>query len=155
MASNVRQTSLLAFEQIQREGLLGAVQWKVYELLFSRGPMTAREVTWHFEVHEKSTAITTYQPRLRELEAMGVVRRVGERPCRITARSAVEWDVTQHVPALSDRTKVRDRKVVVLPFLEDKPRVRRLFRECEHLFNEGGRSEDFYTLVLFLEEQTP
>jgi hypothetical protein len=149
LCPNIRETSILAFEQIKREGILGAVQLKVYELLFDKGPMTAREVTWHFETTEGSTAITTYQPRLRELEALGVVRRVAERACRITARLAYEWDVTKHVPTAADRAKLKDRKA---PFLDDKVRLARLFRECEHLFNEGGRSEDFYTLILFLEE---
>jgi len=145
---NVRDTSLLAFEQIKRQGILGAVQWKVYELLYSNGPITAREVTRYFEVHEASTAITTYQPRLRELEAIGVVRRVGTRSCTVTGRLAYVWDVTSQVPRgrgfLKGLRKTR-------PFLHDRARLLRLKMELEALYNAGGRSEDFYALVLFLE----
>jgi hypothetical protein len=152
METNVRETSLLAFEQIKREGILGAVQFRVYELLFTRGPMTAREITWHFEVNEGSNAITTYQPRLRELEGLRAVRRVGERPCRVTGRLAYQWDVTNHVPTADDRRLRGLRKTQ--PFLLDKARSARLKDECIALFNKGAVSEDFYALILFLEEQT-
>lgn len=148
-ATRVRETSLLAFEQIKREGILGAIQWKVYELLYMEGPLTAREVTRYFEVNEDSTAITTYQPRLRELEAMGVVRRVGERACTVTTRLAFAWDVTSHVP---ERRLIRGLRKT-RPFLNDQERLRRLRDELEMLYNEGGRSEDFYALLIFLDGQ--
>lgn len=153
-AINQRETSLRAFEEIKREGILGAVQWQVYELVFREGPMTAREITRYFELYERSIAITTFQPRLRELEEMGVMRRVGERACHVTGRSAYAWDVTSHVPTEEERQRGKGGAKKPVAFLEDKERLHRLFLECEWLYNEGGRSEDFFHLVSFLSEDT-
>lgn len=150
--TNVRDTSLLAFEQIKREGILGRLQWQVYALLFEWGPMTAREITQFFQDNHGSEAITSFEPRLPELERMGVVHRPFRRQDRRTGRLAYVWDVTSQVPTREKRAPLKGPRKTI-PFLQDKERLSRLKAECEKLFNENVMSDDFYALVVFLEGQ--
>lgn len=89
-----RQTSIDVYEQIKAEGLLEGWRWRVYQTLFRHGPLTSGEA--HKAVGEgtKNDVAT----RISELKAMGCVREVGTRPCRVTGRNVLEVDVTDKVP---------------------------------------------------------
>ena len=149
-----RDTSREAYAAIQAEGIVADKQLEAYRILYEKGPMTAREITRYFEEIENTSGITSYQPRLNELEMLGAVRRLDKRPCRVTRRRAYEWDVTSYVPTAADRERLRNLQERALAFLDDKPRMTRVRDECDMLYDEGGRSEDFYALILFLDERT-
>lgn len=46
--------------------------------------------------------------RLSELRDRGVIREVCERPCSITGRNAIVWDVTANVPTPMPKKKTKD-----------------------------------------------
>jgi hypothetical protein len=90
----MRRTSIEAYHQIQDQGLLGRLQFLVYQLIFEHGPVTQAEV-WKRTVGYQIRSIT---PRFSELEEMGVIEAVGERPCEYTGNVATIWDVTPNLP---------------------------------------------------------
>src|SRR5579864_9429721 len=88
-------TSVAAYNTLKSNGFLTGLQSKVYDALFNNGPLTQGE-TW-------SEFLPEYQrhsidPRFAELRKMGVIRTVGDRPCRFSGVKSLEWDVTDHVP---------------------------------------------------------
>lgn len=91
----IRQTSIEAYNEIKREGLLGELQFMVYEALFNHGPLTQGEL-WErcFKNHQRHTIA----PRFAELFGMGVIKVVRQRPCAVTGRSCLVWDVTDQLP---------------------------------------------------------
>lgn len=82
----MRHTSLDAWSDIKRSGILGAEQLKAYACLFRYGPLTGRELDEELgpDMHK----------RLSELERYGVVVCNEKRKCKITGRMVHEWDVT-------------------------------------------------------------
>lgn len=92
----MRHTSIDAYNHIKDCGLLSRTRWLVYETLFQKGPCTARELDkW---LATPGDTKTSYHKRLSELERMGVVQTVGERPCSMTGVNATLWDVTDRLP---------------------------------------------------------
>jgi hypothetical protein len=121
-----RQTSIEAYRQIQAEGLLSAGRFRVYETLFSFGPLTQSEVWERIEKaagHPVSKQNVT--PLFAELLDRGVIATAGERPCRVTGRNCLLWDVTPNLPVeppakvseverLQKENKALERDVVLL-----------------------------------------
>jgi predicted ArsR family transcriptional regulator len=105
----LRETSLEAYSYILRTGILGERRTQVYRVLWDHGPMTAQELT-------RKCGIPGLWKRFSELEGMGVVRQVRTRPCGVTGRKAIEWDVTAKVPRypydrLEDRASSKGRRL--------------------------------------------
>lgn len=90
-----RQTSKDAYKAIQ--GIIGGLQWEVYDFLYQYGPATQMEAC------RKMPGATfkqdrSYMPRFAELEKMGVIQTTGIRICQVTGREVMEWDVTSNLP---------------------------------------------------------
>ena len=96
----MRHTSVEAYRQIQEEGLLSQLQWEVYDALYKSGPLTQGEL-WSDFFHD--TQRHNIAPRCAELEKLGVIRTVGKRPCRVTGRVCLIWDVTDGLPTQPER----------------------------------------------------
>lgn len=89
-----RKTSIDAFVQIQREGLLSKRRFEVYFVLYHYGPLTQNE-TSKLVMDASQRSIT---PRFAELERSGVIEVVGKKLCNITGRRVTLWDVTASIP---------------------------------------------------------
>jgi hypothetical protein len=113
----LRQTSAESYNTIEREGLLGQLQWDVYKALYRYGPLTQGEL-WkeHFELQYGRPSIT---PRFAELERMGLIASIGERPCRYTHMTALVWDVTDRLP---EKPKPRQSKKEIIAELQAQVR---------------------------------
>lgn len=152
-ATNVRDTSLLALDEIRKKGILKGAFLRVYETLFEYGPMTAHELTRHFN-EQGSRAFTTYQPRLTELEDVKAVARVGRRHDRHTNHLAYEWDVTSHVPTRELRSRrqrgPKGKRVHVPSCVSDAAQRAPLVDELVDVYNKGTHSEAFFELVSWL-----
>jgi hypothetical protein len=100
----VRQTSIEAYNEIRESGVLGKLQWQVYQALYEHGPMTERELYERFFTAYQRPSIT---PRLSELQAMRRIRAVEVREDHITGRHCISWDVTDEfgVPLPVKETK--------------------------------------------------
>ena len=98
-----RQTSIDCYNQIQRNGLLSKMRFKVYSALMSMGkPSTTREV------YETMNVIKQEATRFTELRKLGVIYEVQNRKCTITGRTSIEWDLTDRLPVnlkKSNKTK--------------------------------------------------
>lgn len=79
--------SRAAFESITASGILSARRLETYRGLFEHGPMTAREL-------DSLLGRTGLWKRCSELEAVGLVRAVETRLCKVTGQAATVWDVT-------------------------------------------------------------
>jgi hypothetical protein len=100
-----RATSNRAYREIKRSGLLSRMRWRVYRTVFHHGPLTAHELDNHLASPEETK--TSYHKRLSELQRVGVCRVVGERPCSITGRNALLWDVTDALPTKYQKPQTR------------------------------------------------
>jgi hypothetical protein len=103
----VRQTSIDVYNEIRESGVLGKLQWQVYQALYEHGPMTERELYERFFTGYQRPSIT---PRLSELNAMRVIGPVEVREDHITGRRCISWDVT-------------DQNAIPLPDKETKDKV--------------------------------
>jgi hypothetical protein len=90
-----RQTSIESYNKIREGGLLGNLQFAVYEALYLYGPLTEGEVWARHLGHSERPNVT---PRFAELERLGVLRVVDKRPCGLTGRLCMVWDVTDRLP---------------------------------------------------------
>jgi hypothetical protein len=101
----IRETSIEAYHKIRDCGLLSKLRFDVYDVVFKHGPLTQGEA-WHEH-------LTRYQqhsvlPRFKELEDRGVIRCLGNKPCRTTGHNARVYDVTNNVPIDIDKKKSKD-----------------------------------------------
>jgi hypothetical protein len=107
----MRQTSLDAFNAIKEKKLLSAKRFEVYECLFKHGPLTAHEVVAFGKRNNPLANQTSWNARLSELEALGVVRTVGEKVNPVSNVANLLWDVTDRLPSKFVRTETAAQKV--------------------------------------------
>lgn len=111
----VRRTSVEAYNDIQKSGLLGERQKHAYGVLYRLGPMTGNELS-------NAMGMPGQWKRCSELKKRGVVEEVGEKVCCITGRQAIAWDVNGKHPvkAKEDLRKMplRKRYEIVLKALK-------------------------------------
>lgn len=97
----IRDTSILAYQQIEADGSLSRNRFEVYQCLFEHGPLTGSEV--NNLLKSKSG-----HKRLSELQARGVARPVEKRQCNVTGKLAYTWDVTSNLPVEPDKETVEE-----------------------------------------------
>ena len=104
----IRKISIDVYRKIEAEGLLSKLQWEVYSTVFHHGPMTSGEC-FSMLAGRKSRASPLIQmwARFTELQDMGVLRELGTRPCKVTGRVAIEWDVSGKLPTSVSRKRTR------------------------------------------------
>jgi hypothetical protein len=110
----MRQTSIDTYYAIKDEGVLGDLQWKVYDYLYHHGPMTGRELD--DAMIKAGAEHATSHKRLPELERCDAVRITQQRACKISGRVSREWDVTDRVAVKQPKPEskaVRYRKVLL------------------------------------------
>lgn len=129
-------TSRLAYENITARGLLPPARYRVYDLLYRNGPLTARECddAINRDAHK----------RLTELLEHGVIEQVNTTTCPVTGQTVVLWDITDRLPSplrrpqsqvLTGRAKAID--------------------EIRRRFPENRRSPELCALLAELEADPP
>lgn len=93
----IRETSLEAYKEIRRNGLLKKRQLEVYTALFERGPSTATEIFYALS-KSRNPSHSNVTTRLGELRDKGVVREVQKRRCTVTGKMVIEWETTNRLP---------------------------------------------------------
>lgn len=93
---STRRTSKEAHDRINRTGELGAMQVKVYNALYTSGPLTGRQLNEMLSNTPDNSA--SFHKRLSELRKWGVVMEVGERRDSRTGMMNTLWDVTDMMP---------------------------------------------------------
>ena len=95
-----RQTSIDCYHQIKAEGLLSKMRMMYFEAVYENSPCTGAEA---FDAIERAGKLTKKSSRLErtrftELRDMGVIKEVGTRPCKISGRNALVFDLTDNLP---------------------------------------------------------
>lgn len=102
-----RQTSIDCYNEIKAEGLLSTRRLEVYEAIFKNAPCTTNEALK--DVHSGSHGVGS---RTSELRDAGVIYEKSVRPCRITGRNVIEWDLTDRLPVNAKKTnKTKNQKI--------------------------------------------
>lgn len=95
----MRQTSIDAYNAIKESGLLGKRQKHAYNVLYKDGPLTGNELS-------ELMRIPGQWKRCSELKKRRLAIEVGKRPCRVTGRECLTWDVTSNMPVPYVREKL-------------------------------------------------
>lgn len=102
----MRTTSLAAWEEVNRTGVVSRMRKVVYNELYLHGPLTGTELDQRLA---SDGGRGHYHKRLSELREMGLVVEVGERPCSVSGKTAVAWDVTSNMPVGLTRAPKKSR----------------------------------------------
>ena len=128
-----RKTSVAVYNQIQSEGLLSKMRWRVYAKLYDMGPATAAELAQTFGPSRGGRGEAgNVHARLNELLERGVAEVLRERECTVTKRIVNEYDVTDQLPSKVDK--------VPKPVLTS--RMRKQFREAATFLESKGDVTD-------------
>ena len=104
---NTRQTSIDCFNKIKQEGLLSKRRLEVYEAILKNAPCTTNEALK--DVHSGSHGVGS---RTTELRDAGVIYEKDVRPCKVTGRNVIEWDLTDRLPVnIKNSNKTKKHRV--------------------------------------------
>jgi hypothetical protein len=92
---NTRQTSIECFNQIKQAGLLAKRRFETFEAIFKSAPCTRQEALEHTN---PLNALSLSAARFTELRRIGVIYEKDVRPCKVTGRNVIEWDLTDRLP---------------------------------------------------------
>jgi len=93
-----RQTSIDAYDAVKRSGWVNKSRMAVYDVIFHRGPLTQSEIEAEIALTTGRKNVTSFHKRVSELEKLKLVYPALTRPCRVTGRNAIAWDVTSNGP---------------------------------------------------------
>lgn len=91
-----RETSIAAFGRAKESGLVGRRQLQVLHIVALHGPMTANEAfnKLREELGKEFRFDSNTRARFTELRDMDLLQESGTRPCSITGRDCILWDLT-------------------------------------------------------------
>ena len=100
-----RQTSIDCYNEIRLNDLLPKRRLETFEAIFKSAPCTRQEALEHTN---PLNALSLSAARFTELRRLGVIYEKSVRPCRVTGKNVIEWDLTDKLPIKikkSNRTK--------------------------------------------------
>ena len=116
----MRQTSIDAYNEIKRNGLLSKKRLEVYDIIFNNGPLTDHEVAARMESALNLANGANSGARIWELCQMGAVERVGTKVAE-TGMTVTLWDVTDRLPQPLAKTLTTKQKLAkAMSFIESK-----------------------------------
>ena len=90
-----RQTSIDCYNEIKQAGLLAKRRFETFEAIFKSAPCTRQEALEHTN---PLNALSLSAARFTELRRIGVIYEKDIRPCKVTGRNVIEWDLTDRLP---------------------------------------------------------
>jgi hypothetical protein len=102
---NTRQTSIDCYNEIKTSGLLSKRRFETFEAIMKIAPCTASEVQHSINYNNGGRDC---MKRISELRDRGVIYEKDVRPCKVTGRNVIEWDLTDRLPVnvrKSNKTK--------------------------------------------------
>ena len=107
-----RQTSVDCYNQIKDEGLLSKMRFHVYESIFLNPKQTAGELSECLNSKGVKIRHGSVNGRLTELRDLGVIYERDVRPCKVTGRNVIEWDMTDTLPVeIKNSNKTKKQKI--------------------------------------------
>lgn len=112
----VRRTSLDAYNEIKRNGLLSKRRLEVYEIIFENQPITGSQVSTIFKRQSGlNTNSENVRNRITELKEAGVVEECGYTVDPVTNMTVLNFKTTNELPKkLVRKATKREKKDVVL-----------------------------------------
>jgi len=95
-------TSRAAFDDLVGSGQLVGKQKHLLKILMLTGPATSGEI---IDQIGRVKNVNAWRGRFTELQARGLIRQVGERPCKISGRLCIVWSATGRDTALDEGRK--------------------------------------------------
>lgn len=95
-------TSRAAFDDLVGSGQLVGKQKHLLKILMLTGPATSGEI---IDQIGRVKNVNAWRGRFTELQARGLIRQVGERPCKISGRLCIVWAATGRDTALDEGRK--------------------------------------------------
>ena len=105
----VRETSIQVYKQIEASGLLAKQELEVLSAFANHGPATARENDVRCGIAEVVLG-RSLQPTITRLVSMDVLCEVGKRPCTVTGRTVLVYDMTGRLPRALERAPTLTKK---------------------------------------------
>ena len=124
-----RQTSIDCYNQIKSEGLLAKRRFEIYEAIFKNAPCTTNEALK--DIYSGSHGVGS---RTTELRDLGVIYEKTIRPCKVTGRNVIEWDLTDRLPI--------DIKYIKVSVDTKKDRVNNCLNALRELYKNKEKSTD-------------
>ena len=93
---NTRQTSIDCYNEIKANGLLSKTRLQVYLAILKNAPCSSGEA--FATMTTKENQISQSRARFTELRRLGVIYEKSVRPCKVTGRNVIEWDLTDRLP---------------------------------------------------------
>ena len=90
-----RQTSIDCYNEIKNSNLLAKRRLETFEAIFKSAPCTRQEALEHTN---PLNALSLSAARFTELRRLGVIYEKSVRPCKVTGRNVIEWDLTDRLP---------------------------------------------------------
>ena len=90
-----RQTSIDCYNEIKNSDLLAKRRFETFEAIFKSAPCTRQEALEHTN---PLNALSLSAARFTELRRIGVIYEKDVRPCKVTGRNVIEWDLTDRLP---------------------------------------------------------
>jgi|TARA_R110001583_G_scaffold160975_2_gene312905 hypothetical protein len=106
---NTRQTSIDCYNEIKNSDLLAKRRFETFEAIFKSAPCTRQEALEHTN---PLNALSLSAARFTELRRIGVIYEKDVRPCKVTGRNVIEWDLTDRLPVnIKNSKKTKKQKV--------------------------------------------
>jgi len=106
---NTRQTSIDCYNEIKQAGLLAKRRFETFEAIFKSAPCTRQEALEHTN---PLNALSLSAARFTELRRIGVIYEKDIRPCKVTGRNVIEWDLTDRLPVkIKNPNKTKKQRV--------------------------------------------
>ena len=96
-----RQTSIDCYNQIKNSDLLAKRRFETFDAIFRSAPCTRQEALEHTN---PLNALSLSAARFTELRRIGVIYEKDVRPCKVTGRNVIEWDLTDRLPVNIKKT---------------------------------------------------
>ena len=90
-----RQTSIDCYNEIKNSDLLAKRRFETFDAIFKSAPCTRQEALEHTN---PLNALSLSAARFTELRRIGVIYEKDIRPCKVTGRNVIEWDLTDRLP---------------------------------------------------------
>ena len=133
----LRQTSIVAYQEIRDNGLLSKRCWQTYDDLYHHGPSTSRDC-------EDRLGDRNAHRRIKDLVDDEVAFDAGLVVCGKTGKTVHQWDVNSNLPRRSRGQTVNPSR----PSADDLNMVLALLRsECRKIIDAGNTLPDDHPYV--------
>lgn len=137
MEKRIRKSSIEAYNFLKDNDLLGEKQFKVYDILFDKGPLTANEINQFFG--NANIVNKNIHARLVELRDYGLVEEIDTRECCITKRIVIEWDVTDR------KTPIRKKIILTKQIKEIDKKIIKLQEKRQKLMRQLNQNLELFS----------